>query len=155
MMNNNFTNLSSIPCFYFCPEDGETVNEPNCFFIPADRHKIVTLKDVKKNFPFEGNYVFRLGMPHNTTGEWLWLDRTEDDDLLIDGQRIMLKVTRLNWRYKRDQDESENNSPVEIGPNEPVPVAAASQNMSGPNPSENRSSLISGLVKEENPNLLF
>ena len=59
MMNNNFTNLSSIPCFYFCPEDGETVNEPNCFFIPADRHKIVTLKDVKKNFPFEGNYVFR------------------------------------------------------------------------------------------------
>ncbi|KRX01463.1 hypothetical protein PPERSA_01366 [Pseudocohnilembus persalinus] len=68
-MSSNFTMV-----YYHVPADGDDQHTPNAFGVSKDIEQI-RVNDLRKNFPLEGEYIFRFKFKND--GKVLWLDIPE------------------------------------------------------------------------------
>ena len=78
--------------FYFVPEDKDELSTPNAYIIrrPVDE---INLDLIEREFPMEGQFLFRF--KYNHTGQTVWLDLSNKKCPVpkYDG-KIIIKVTR-------------------------------------------------------------
>ena len=78
--------------FYWVPEDKDELATPNAFVIRKSLND-VTLKMIEKEFPMEGDFLFRFKYSHS--GSTVWLDLANKNCPVPKyDNRIIMKVTR-------------------------------------------------------------
>ena len=83
--------------YYYIPEDLDDPQMPNAFAVSKAADDI-TLTDVEKNFPLQGEYIFRFKYKYNGATVWMDLSNKKCRVPKVDG-RIILKVTRKVAKY--------------------------------------------------------
>lgn len=58
--------------------------------------KEISYKDISKNFPLKGQYIFRFKFKHGKKIVWLDLQKKKERIPTFEGM-IFMKVTRINW----------------------------------------------------------
>lgn len=96
-----------IQCIYFCPEDGESVENPNSFFLQAST---ISMSDVRRHLPLEGTYHLRYGVTSPVLRTWVWLDKqNEKEELpLSESGRAYIKITRVSWSCEKPLSEKKS-----------------------------------------------
>ena len=84
--------------FYYIPEDLDDMQIPNAFAIPKDKSE-VTLTDIEKFFPLEGQFQFRFQYKHGDAVVWLDLNNKKVKVPQFN-EKIVMKVTRKEKKGK-------------------------------------------------------
>ena len=78
--------------FYYVPEDKDELSMPNAFVIKAPLSEI-TLDKIEKQFPMDGDFMFRF--KYNHAGSTVWLDLANKTCPVPKyNNQIIIKVTR-------------------------------------------------------------
>ena len=78
--------------FYWVPEDKDELATPNAFIIRRPLAEI-TLDMIEKEFPMQGDFMYRFKYSH--TGQTVWLDLSNKKCPVPKyDNRIIMKVTR-------------------------------------------------------------
>ncbi|SBT78859.1 conserved Plasmodium protein, unknown function [Plasmodium ovale] len=81
--------------FYHIINDKEDKNSQNVFYISKPIN-LITLNDVKNEFPLVGTYHFRFKLIHNNTP--VWVDVSDESSPIPSfNSCIYAKVLRLSW----------------------------------------------------------
>lgn len=87
---------------YFIPEDGDTEESPNMFYLKNTGGFSPRLKDVKASFPLPGKYLFRFKAPvipgtdRDKNSIFVWIDCIHDEqNVSVWRNSIVAKVTRI------------------------------------------------------------
>ena len=94
--------------YYFIPEDNEKEDKMNIFIIYKD-YKDIRLKDIKDNFPLQGEYYFRFKFEFNEKNVWIDFNNPVGALPRYDG-KIIMKVTRLDLENKNEIKQTNPNS---------------------------------------------
>ncbi|CDW78285.1 UNKNOWN [Stylonychia lemnae] len=89
--------------FYYVPEDKDDLAVPNAYAIPKNVTDI-TLADIEKHFPLEGDFHFRFKYKYNNQSVWLDLNNKQCKVPKVEN-KIIMKVSRKtakNRNYKND-----------------------------------------------------
>ena len=82
--------------FYYVPEDKDELAMPNAYAIPKNSEDI-TLFDIEKLFPLDGDFHFRFKYKYNGQSVWLDLNNKKCKVPKVDG-KIIMKVTRKHLK---------------------------------------------------------
>lgn len=83
--------------YYYIPEDFDDPQMPNAFAIQKNLDEI-TLTDIEKQFPLDGEFIFRFKYKYNSSTVWMDLSNRKCRVPKVDN-RIYLKVTRKVAKY--------------------------------------------------------
>ena len=78
--------------FYWVPEDKDELATPNAFIIRRPLAEI-TLEMIEREFPMQGDFMYRFKYSHTGTTVWLDLSNRKCPVPKYDN-RIIMKVTR-------------------------------------------------------------
>lgn len=95
--------------FYYIPEDCDDLTMPNAFAVPKAIDDI-TLSDIEKLFPLEGEFFFRFKYRYNGAGVWLDLNNKKVKVPKHDS-KIIIKVTRKVPKYLPTEAEEAKEAP--------------------------------------------
>ncbi len=72
----------------------------------------VKMSDIQKNFPLEGEYIFRFkGKVANNN---VWLDIKQDAKIPLHNGKIIMKATRISWESNVQTLKSPSNTSQKI-----------------------------------------
>ena len=94
--------------YYFIPEDNENENKMNIFIIYKNI-KDIRLQDIKDNFPLPGDYYFRFKYEFMEKNVWIDFNNYSGALPRYD-EKIIMKVTRLSWDNKNEQNTTNTDS---------------------------------------------
>jgi len=93
---------NSLTVQYFIPEDGDTEDSLNTFYLKKTGVFSPRLKDVKASFPLPGKYLFRFKAPiipgtdRDKNAIFVWIDCVDDEqNVSVWRNSIVAKVTRI------------------------------------------------------------
>ena len=81
--------------YYYVPEDYDDQEVLNAFGVNKGVNE-VTLKDIRDNFPMEGNYHFRFKCTVSKIPVWLDVPN-ERERVPHFNSKIIMKATRISW----------------------------------------------------------
>lgn len=91
--------------FYHVINDKEDKNSQNVYYISKPIN-LITLRDVKNEFPLMGTYHFRFKVVHSNTDAWVDIN-DESSSVPSFNSCIYAKVLRLSWLDKKSEKEKE------------------------------------------------
>ncbi|CXI53251.1 conserved Plasmodium protein, unknown function [Plasmodium berghei] len=98
--------------FYNIINDKEDKNSQNVFYISKPPN-LITLSDIKNEFPLEGTYHFRFKINHNNNT--VWVDITDGfSHVPTFNSCIYMKVLRLSWINNKNDKTSLNDKTVNV-----------------------------------------